>query len=99
MGDLILAIRFKNRTRREMMEKYIKIAVLDNEFEAQMLESILKERGIPHLLKSYYDTAFDGLYQTQKGWGHISAPDHYSKEIKEILSDLKKTAGDVDVGE
>ena len=79
-----------------MMEKYIKIAVLDNEFEAQMLESILKELGIPYLLKSYYDTAFDGLYQTQKGWGHISSPEQYLKEIKEILSDLKKTAQDVD---
>ena len=79
-----------------MMEKYIKIAILDNEFEAQMLESILKERGIPHPLKSYYDTAFDGLYQTQKGWGHISSPDQYSKEIKAILSDLRKTARDVD---
>jgi hypothetical protein len=79
-----------------MMEKYIKIAILDNQFEAQMLESILKERGIPHLLKSYYDTAFDGLYQTQKGWGRISAPDQYSNEIKEILSELKETAHDVD---
>jgi hypothetical protein len=79
-----------------MMEKYIKIAILDNQFEAQMLESILKERGIPHLLKSHYDTAFDGLYQTQKGWGRISAPDQYSNEIKEILSELKKTAHDVD---
>ena len=78
------------------MEDYIKIAVLDNDFEAQMLESILKERQIPHLLKSYYDTAFDGLYQTQKGWGHISSPDQYSEEIKEILSDLRKTARDTD---
>ena len=77
------------------MENYKKIAILDNQFEAQMLESILKERGIPHLLKSYYDTAFDGLYQTQKGWGHISSPDQYSKAIKDILSDLKKTARDV----
>ena len=77
------------------MNGYIKIAVLDNEFEAQMLESILKERGIPYLLKSYYDTAFDGLYQTQKGWGHISSPNPFSAEIKEILSDLRRTAADI----
>ena len=32
--------------------KYEKIAVLDNEFEAQMLESILIEREIPYQLKS-----------------------------------------------
>lgn len=78
-----------------MTEVYKKIAVLDNEFEAQLLESILIERGISYHLKSYHDTAFDGLYQTQKGWGHISSPEHYSEEINEILSDLRKNAGDV----
>ncbi len=78
-----------------MTEIYFKIAILDNEFEAQLLESILKEREIPHLLTSYYDTAFDGLYQTQKGWGHISSPERYSEEIKAILSDLRRNASDV----
>jgi predicted DNA-binding transcriptional regulator len=72
------------------MEKYKKIAVLDDQFEAQLLESILKERGIPHLLRSYYDTAFDGLFQTQKGWGYISAPPEFSKDIEEILTELRK---------
>ena len=74
------------------MEKHIKIAILDNEFEAQMLESILKERNIPFFLKSYYDTAFDGLYQTQKGWGHISSPAENAEEIKAILAELRSAA-------
>ncbi|MBN1277969.1 MAG: hypothetical protein JXA35_10810 [Deltaproteobacteria bacterium] len=72
------------------MEKYIKIAVLDDQFEAQLLESVLKERGIPHLLRSYYDTAFDGLFQTQKGWGYISAPPEFSKNIEKIIAELRK---------
>lgn len=71
---------------------YKKTAILYNEFESQVLESILKERNIPHLLTSYYDTAFDGLYQTQRGWGHVSAPETFSDEILEILSDLRKEA-------
>ena len=72
------------------MEDYIKAAVLENEHEARLLESILSERGIPHLLRSYYDTAFDGLYQTQKGWGHVSAPELYREQIMEIISDIRK---------
>ena len=76
------------------MEKYIKIAILDNEFEAQMLESILMEREIPCHLKSYHDTAFDGLYQTQKGWGHISSPTENAEEIKTVLAELRSAAGD-----
>ena len=73
------------------MGNYKKAATLDNHFEAQLLESILLERGIPHQMRSYYDTAFDGLFQTQKGWGYVSAPQEYLDEIKEILFDLRQS--------
>jgi hypothetical protein len=74
------------------MEDYIKAVTLDNEIEAGLIESILKERGIPHRMRSYHDTAYDGLYQTQKGWGVVNAPESYREEIKEILSDLREEA-------
>ena len=48
------------------------------------------ERDIPHLMRSYHDTAFDGLYQAQKGWGSVSAPLTYHTEIMEIISDLRR---------
>ena len=51
------------------MDQLIKIAELENEFEAQLLAGVLTERNIPHLLKSYFDSAYDGLFQRQKGWG------------------------------
>jgi hypothetical protein len=74
------------------MEDYIKASILDNEDEGRLIDSILTERGIPHQMRSYHDTAFDGLYQTQKGWGYVSAPSSYEEEIIEIISDLRKTA-------
>ena len=46
------------------MEDYFKVATLDNEVEVRLLESILNERDIPHRLRSYHDTAYDGLFQT-----------------------------------
>ena len=74
------------------MDEYIKAAILENEDEARLVESILTERGIPHLMRSYHDTAFDGLYQTQKGWGYVSAPESFKEEILEMISDIRKTA-------
>ena len=74
------------------MQDYKKAVTLDNEIEARLLESILKEREIPHRMRSYHDTAYDGLFQTQKGWGIINAPESYQEEIKEILSDVRKEA-------
>ena len=73
-----------------MKEEYKKVATLENEIEARLLDSILNERNIPHLITSYYDTAYDGLYQTLKGWGYISTPKAYFKEIQEIISYLRK---------
>ena len=74
------------------MDEYRKIATLENEIEAQLLDSILTERDIPHLMRSYHDTAYDGLYQTQKGWGVVRAPEGFRSEIEEILSDVRAGA-------
>ena len=73
-----------------MKEEYKKVATLENEIEARLLDSILNERDVPHLITSYHDTAYDGLYQTQKGWGYISAPGAYLEKIREIISYLRK---------
>ncbi len=72
------------------MKEYNKVAVLENEVEALLLESVLNQRDIPHAITSYYDTAYDGLFQTQKGWGSVSAPSEYEAEIKEIISSLRE---------
>jgi hypothetical protein len=71
------------------MTDFKKVAVLDNQTEAKLMESVLNERGIPHIIKSYYDSAYDGLFQAQKGWGHIAAEEEHKEEIKAILNELR----------
>jgi hypothetical protein len=70
------------------MDTIEKVAVLDNEVQAQLLDSILTERSIPHVMKSYHDSAYDGLFQGQRGWGHVEAPLEFKDEILAILADL-----------
>jgi len=82
-----------------MREDYKKVTTLENEIEARLLDSILNERNVPHLIISYYDTAYDGLYQTQKGWGYISAPGAYLEEIREVISYLRKGSNLHDVSQ
>jgi hypothetical protein len=71
------------------MAGYKKVLVLDNEIKARLLQSVLEEREIPHHIRSYHDSAYDGLFQLQKGWGHVEAPDRYEAEIKQIYEDLR----------
>lgn len=68
---------------------YVGVAVLENIIEAQLIESILNEQKIPHRIRSYHDTAYDGLFQFQKGWGQLYAPAGHKKEILEILSEIR----------
>ncbi|MBU0987236.1 MAG: hypothetical protein KKH68_08285 [Proteobacteria bacterium] len=68
---------------------FIGIALLDNIIEAQLIDSILDEQNIPHRIRSYHDTAYDGLFQVQKGWGQLYAPPAYKQEILEILNDIR----------
>lgn len=71
------------------MSDYKKVTLLDNQFEAQLLTSVLNEREVPHLIHSYHDSAFDGLFQALKGWGYVSAPADRHGEILEILEDIR----------
>jgi outer membrane protein assembly factor BamE (lipoprotein component of BamABCDE complex) len=64
------------------------ILVLKNEIEAQVLSEALHARGIPHMVRSYHDSAYDGLFQMQKGWGALLGPDDRRDEILQIYDSL-----------
>ena len=70
--------------------EFQKIAVLENIVEAQVLESILNEENIPHQIRSFHDTAYNGLFQLQLGWGAIYAPPTYEVSIREILQKIRE---------
>ena len=42
----------------------------------------------PHRIRSYHDSAYDGIFQAQKGWGVVLAPPEYQEEIQSIYQDL-----------
>ncbi len=70
-------------------QAFIEVSILENIIEAQVIESILTEQNIPHRIRSYHDTAYDGLFQVQKGWGQLYAPHTYKQEILDILNDIR----------
>jgi len=70
------------------MARTVKILVLENEIEANLLDGLLKEREIPHVIRSYHDSAYDGLWQYHSGWGQVDAPEEYKDEILMIYSGM-----------
>jgi hypothetical protein len=62
-----------------------KIKTLENEIEAYRIKDILDSEGIPHIIRSYHDAAYDGLFQGQYGWGALEADDKYEERILELI--------------
>ena len=67
------------------MSETEKIITLDNLVQAKLLEEILTEKEIPFIIRSYHDSAYDGLWQMQSGWGHVEAPPEYKEEILKVF--------------
>lgn len=69
-----------------------KIATIENVMEAHLLTPLLESEGIPHVILSYHDTAYDGLFQFQKGWGEVRAASRFRDRIRELLEDLRNAS-------
>ena len=71
-------------------ERVTKVRVLDTEVQAQLVGAVLTERGIPHILRSYHDSAYDGLFQGMRGWGHVEAEERFHREILTVIEDISQ---------
>ncbi|KQC14489.1 MAG: hypothetical protein APR63_14195 [Desulfuromonas sp. SDB] len=68
---------------------YQKVVVFDNYFQAELMQKALTDAHIPFYIESYHDSAYNGLFQFQKGWGYIKAPVEYHQQIKQIYENIK----------
>ena len=73
------------------MNRWAKAGVVENRFEADRVRQALQEATIPFLMKSFLDTAYDGLFIPQKGWGAVMVPEEYLEEAKKLIGDVKRT--------
>ena len=64
----------------------------DNAAEANVIKLILEENGIAAEIRSFHDTAYDGLFQSQLGWGVIRVSGEDFPEAKRIIEDWKNAS-------
>jgi hypothetical protein len=74
----------------EAVDQWVKVGTIENRFEGDRISQALKEAGIPFLIKSFLDTAYNGLYIPQKGWGAVMVPERNGEEAKKLISEVKK---------
>jgi hypothetical protein len=73
------------------MARWVKAGIVENRFEGDRLSQALNEEGIPFLIKSFLDTAYDGLYIPQKGWGAVLVPQNFKEEAEKVIFEVKRS--------
>lgn len=71
------------------MARWVQAGTIDNRFEGDRISQALEEAGIPYMIKSFLDTAYDGLYVPQKGWGRVMVPEEWSEQAERLILEVK----------
>jgi hypothetical protein len=64
----------------------VRVHTVENRFEADLLIQSLRQEHIPAMLRRFEETAYDGLFVTQMGWGAILVPGDYEEEAARVIS-------------
>ena len=72
----------------------VRVHTVENRFEADLLVQALRQENIPVLLRRFEETAYDGLFVTQMGWGAILVPGDYEEEAARVVSRVLESIND-----
>ncbi|SMC18732.1 protein of unknown function [Desulfacinum hydrothermale DSM 13146] len=75
----------------ENPKRWMLCHTLANRFEADLLSDALEKEGIPVLLRSFEETAYDGLFVPQRGWGQILVPAQEITRARAVIAPLLET--------
>lgn len=71
------------------MKNYETILVLNNEFEAERLEEVLKDENIPYGIITRNDSVLGGIVEIETGWGYLKAPPGFREKIMQIYETVR----------
>jgi hypothetical protein len=77
--------------KMETADQWVKVGTVENRFEGDRISQALEEAGIQFFIKSFLDTAYNGLYIPQKGWGVVMVSEKNREEAERLISEIKKT--------
>jgi len=88
VGELEMRIIMAERTR-ETQEVFVKVETAENQFEADLIKNALEKEQVPVMVRNFHDTAYNGIYIPQKGWGLVMVPEAHTEKAREIIAALK----------
>lgn len=71
-------------------KNFKKITVAENKFEADLIAQTLQQEDIPCMIRPYHDTAYDGIFIPQKGWGAVMVPEALKGRACAIIDEIRE---------
>lgn len=78
----------------KQQQDMVRIHTVENRFEADLLVQALRQENIPVLLRRFEETAYDGLFVTQMGWGALLVPGDYEEEAARVVNRVLESIND-----
>ena len=78
----------------EQQQDMVRVHTVENRFEADLLVQALRQENIPVLLRRFEETAYDGLFITQMGWGALLVPGDYEEEAARVVNRVLESIND-----
>jgi len=80
--------REQDERERLTKETFVPVKVAENAFEADRIRAALEQEGFTVLVRTFEDTAYDGIYVAQKGWGYIEVPEDEKERAERLVEEL-----------
>ncbi len=65
---------------------------LQNAVEANLLQALLEQEGIPNYVKVYRDPGRDGPWTFNTAWGQVECAAEHRERVKRLLEGLRESA-------
>lgn len=67
----------------------VPVHTLNNQIEAQVVENALREAGIKFVIRTFEDSAYNGIFIPQKGYGQVLVDEKDRVKAEEIIAALR----------
>jgi hypothetical protein len=82
--------REQEERERLTREEFVPVKVAESAFEADRVRAVLEQEGLTVMIRTFEDTAYDGIYVAQKGWGYVEVPRAEKEQAERIVSELER---------
>jgi len=69
---------------------WVKVDVLESQFEADLVEKTLADRGVAARVREHRDSAYDGLYLPQQGWASLWVEEEDRERAAAVVAEVRR---------